>query len=306
MEISPKVSILIPTFNYSHFIGEAIQSALNQTYTDFEIIIVDDGSTDNTDEVVAKYLNDTRITYYKNPVNLGLVENFNKCLSYAKGEYIKFLLADDKFEPSLLEKFVPIMEKYPNVSLVTSNRDMFGTKVKKRNLPFTGLQEGKKVIFESLREKNGNWIGEPTTVMFRRADLRVGNFNPAYYCLVDWEMWLRLLCIGDCFIIPETLSYFRVHSSQASQKILKDYKYTFEEYFFYKEIQIHNRYQLDLSKLEINKIIKKRAAYCAKAMYRLLPRIYQRKERSILVKAFKIANQEKVLLSPLRGIIKIV
>lgn len=304
MERSPKVSILIPTYNYGHHIDEAIQSALNQTYTDFEMVIVDDQSTDNTDEVVAKYLNDKRIRYYKNPVNLGLVENFNRCLSYAKGEYIKFLLADDKFEPSLLEKFVQIMEKYPNVSLVTSNRDMFGTEIKKRNLPFTGLREGKKVIFESLREKNGNWIGEPTTVMFRRSDLRVGNFNPAYYCLVDWEMWLRLLCVGDCYIIPETLSYFRVHADQASKKILKDYKFTFEDYLFYKEIQAHNRYQLDLGRLEIDKIIKKKATYCAKAMYKVMPRFYQKKEWSILAKAFKIAYKEKVLLAPIINHIK--
>jgi glycosyltransferase involved in cell wall biosynthesis len=302
MEFSPKVSILIPTYNYSHHIDEAIQSALHQTYTNFEIVIVDDSSTDNTDEVVEKYLSDNRIRYYKNPVNLGLVQNFNKCLGYAKGEYIKFLLADDKFEPTLLEKFVPILDQYPNVSLVTSNRDTFGTKNKKRIMPLTGLQEGKKVIFESLRDKNGNWIGEPTTVMFRRSDLRIGNFNPAYYCLVDWDMWLRLLSVGDCFIVPETLSYFRVHSNQASQKILRDYKFTFEEYFFYKEIQTHNKYHLDLFKLEIDKIIKKRAAYCAKAMYKLLPKFYQRRARSTLVKAFRIASKEKVLLTPLMGV----
>jgi len=299
MEGSPKVSILIPTYNYSHHIGEAIESALNQTYTDFEMIIVDDVSTDNTDEVVQKYLNDKRITYYKNPVNLGLVENFNQCLTYAKGEYIKFLLADDKFEPTLLEKFVGIMEQYPKVSLVTSNREIFGSQTKTRLLPFTGLQDGKKVIFESLREGNGNWIGEPTTVMFRKADLRVGNFNPDYYCLVDWEMWLRLLVVGDCYIIPETLSHFRVHPNQASQKILKDYKFTFEDYFFYKEIETHNKYQLDLTRLGISKIIKKRATFCAKAMYKVLPGVYHKKKRSILAKAFKIAYRENVLLAPL-------
>lgn len=300
MEISPKVSILIPTYNYGHHIEEAIDSALNQTYTDFEIIIVDDASTDNTDEVVQKYLSDKRITYYKNPVNLGLVGNFNKCLTYAKGTYLKFLLADDKLEPTLLEKFVPVMEQYPNVSLVTSNREVFGSESKKRILPFTGLQEGKKVIFESLREGNGNWIGEPTTVMFRRSDLpRVGYFDPAYFCLVDWEMWLRLLTVGDCYIIPETLSYFRVHPGQASQKIRKDYKFTFEDYFFYKEIEKNNRYQLDLSGLGITRILKKRATFCAKAMYKVLPRLFRKKERSILTKAFKIAYKEKVLLAPL-------
>jgi glycosyltransferase involved in cell wall biosynthesis len=295
----------MPTYNYGHFIDEAIQSALDQTYPDFELIIVDDMSTDNTDEVVEKYLSDERIRYYKNKVNLGLVENFNKCLSYAKGEYIKFLLADDKFEPRLLEKFVAIMEQYPNVSLVTSNRDIFGSAAKKRVLPMVGLQEGKKVIFESLREGNGNWIGEPTTVMFRKSDLKIGNFNADYYCLVDWEMWLRLLTVGDCYIIPEILSHFRVHSNQASKKILSDYQFTFEEYFFYKQIELQNHYQLDLSRLEIKKIIKKRATYCAKAMYKSMYRFYKKKDRSILTRAFKIALQEKVLFTPLLRYIRI-
>jgi glycosyltransferase involved in cell wall biosynthesis len=300
MNSSPTVSILVPTYNYGHHIDEALQSALGQTYSDFEIIIIDDASKDNTDEIVQKYLKDPRFSYYKNPVNLGLVENFNNCLTYARGKYIKFLLADDKFEPTLLEKFVPIMEQYPNVTLVTSNREVFGNETKKRVLPLTGLQNGRKVIFESLREGHGNWIGEPTTVMFRKSDLvRTGNFNPAYYCLVDWEMWLRLLNIGDCYIIPETLSYFRVHPGQASKKILSGYKFTFEDYFFYKEIETNNKYQLDLSSLGINKIIKKRATFCAKAMYKVLPRFYQKKERSIFTKAFKIAIREKVLLAPL-------
>ena len=62
----PKVSILIPTYNYAHYIGEAIESALNQTYNDFELIIIDDQSSDNTDEVVARYLTDSRVRYYKN------------------------------------------------------------------------------------------------------------------------------------------------------------------------------------------------------------------------------------------------
>src|SRR5688572_30003299 len=102
--MNPKVSILIPTYNYAHYIGEAIESALNQTYTNFELIIIDDQSNDNTDEVVTRYLTDPRVKYYKNKVNLGLAANFNEALKFAKGEYIKYLLADDLFHPALLEK----------------------------------------------------------------------------------------------------------------------------------------------------------------------------------------------------------
>ena len=143
----PKVSILVPTYNYAHYIGEAIESALNQTYTDFELIIVDDQSKDNTDEVVARYLSDSRVSYYKNKVNLGLAANFNEALKYAKGEYIKYLLADDLLHPTLLEKMVPVMDKYPDVSLVTSRRDMFGARNKSSDLPLLHLQEGTTVIY---------------------------------------------------------------------------------------------------------------------------------------------------------------
>ena len=114
-------------------------------------------------------------------------------------------------------------------------------------------------------------------------------------------MWLRLLTVGDCYIFPETLSHFRVHPGQASQKIKTDYKFTFEDYFFYKEIQTQNRFQLDLSRLGIQKMIKRRATFCASAMYKLVPKFLKKKERSIVKKAFKIAYSEKVLLAPFSG-----
>lgn len=297
--MNPKVSILIPTYNYAHYIGEAIESALNQTYTDFELIIVDDQSKDNTDEVVARYLADPRVRYYKNKVNLGLGSNFNEALKYANGDYIKYLLADDLFHPTLLEKMVPVMEQYPNVLLVTSRREMFGSKTKSSDLPLTHLQEGKTVIYASVKEKSGNWIGEPTTVMFRKSALSVGKFNTSYTCLVDWEMWLRILTIGDCYIIPETLSYFRVHESQASRLIMKDYKYTFEDYDFYKSLKVSNFLNLDLSRLDIDSMIRKRATFCSKAMYKLLPHISSKKSRQNFLRAMKIAWHEGVVLAPL-------
>jgi glycosyltransferase involved in cell wall biosynthesis len=106
-----EVSVLIPTYNYAHFLDETIQSVLNQTYNDYEVIIVDNKSTDDTVEVVEKYLSDTRIHFYQNDSNLGLTGNWNKCLEFAKGDYIKFLCADDKFHPEMLQKFVTVMDE---------------------------------------------------------------------------------------------------------------------------------------------------------------------------------------------------
>jgi hypothetical protein len=199
---------------------------------------------------------------------------------------------------------VPVMEQFPNVSLVTSKREMFGSKNKSSDLPLLHFQEGHNVIYASLREKAGNWIGEPTTVMFRKSALSIGGFNTSYTCLVDWEMWLRILTAGDCYIIPETLSYFRVHDKQASKLVMNDYKYTFEDYRFYKSMQTENPLHLDLSKIELQGMIRKRAVFCAKAMYKMLPHIASKKPREIFLKAFRIAREEGVLLAPLMQLVR--
>ena len=156
---NPKVSVLIPTYNYARFLDEAIQSVLSQTFEDFELIIVDNCSNDNTEEVISKYLDDKRITYYVNQYNIGLVGNWNKCLQYAKGEYIKFLCADDKFHPYLLQKFVTVMDNNKNISLITSYSEVFGIENIVRKTPFVGVISGKMIITDLINNKIYNWIG---------------------------------------------------------------------------------------------------------------------------------------------------
>ncbi|MEP6512757.1 MAG: hypothetical protein ABJA79_02725 [Parafilimonas sp.] len=100
---------------------------------------------------------------------------------------------------------------------------------------------------------------------------------------------------GDCYIVPETLSYFRILDSQISKKVLDDFQFTFQDYHFYKLIQTKNVCNVDLSEIGIDKIIKKRATYCANAMHKVLPELYKRKGRQIFKRAFKIAYAEGVL-----------
>lgn len=290
---TPKVSVLIPSYNSAHFLHETIESVLNQTYTDFELIIVDDQSKDNTDEVIQKYISDPRVHYYKNEKNLGLVGNWNCCLTYAKGEYIKFLMCDDKFHTQLLEKYVPIMEQYPNVSLLTSFREYFGSKTYVWQLPFCGLQNGKWIIHESL--KDCNFIGEPTTVMFRRESLRkIGDFNTNFTYLPDWDMWLRQLTIGDCFIIPEPLSYFRIHPNQTTQVVMKNLSNYFEEYDFYENIRKWNYYKVDFSEINIDALIKIRALYCSKVIFKSFLSFKIKSNWPFIIKALKILRKEHI------------
>ena len=294
MENNPKVSVIIPSYNSAAFLDEAILSVLNQTFTDFELIIHDDCSTDNTDAIVKKYLADPRVSYYKNDKNLGLGGNWNKALRYARGEYIKFLMSDDKFHPQLLEKFVPIMDEHPNVSLITSYREEFGLENYKNEPPYIFLQPGKKIIQETLKDRN--WIGEPTCVMFRKSNLWVGNFDPNFIYFIDWEMWIRQLSIGDCYIVPETLSYFRVHNKQVSRIIMKNLRNYCETYYFYKGVKEINASRLNFSDIDIDALIKEKAANCIKGIFKLVPRLHKKEYRDLFRKTLAIIYKEKIPL----------
>ena len=294
MIANPKVSILIPSYNYAHYLDETIRSALNQTYTDYELIIIDNASTDNTDQVVGKYLQDPRVRYYKNATNLGLVGNYNRGLEFCQGEYIKCLCADDKFHPQLLEKYVAIMDQYPSVSLVTCDKQAFGHKTHQTITPLTHLQDGRTANLHMLIG-NYAWIGEPSSVMFRKRDLKVGNFSSEYIQYVDWEMWIRLLTVGDCYIIPEILVYVRFHEGSVSKaQKKKRFSVCFEDYKLKKNIQ-QRKYNIDTTDSGIDEAVRKSAIFCIKhAMLKNIPELYNKDNRQAFQKAFQIAYRENL------------
>lgn len=288
------VSVVIPNYNYARFLDEAVLSVLNQTYIDFELIISDNASTDNSVEVARKYLSDPRVQLHQNEVNLGQSGNLNKCIGLARGKYIKFLCADDKFEPDMLQKFVQVMEEHSGVSVVTSNQYLFGGQTGVVDLPYSGLQPGKKILKETIL--SNNFIGGPTSIMVRASN-KVGKFRTDFKWLPDWEMWLRHLAVGDCFFIPERLIYNRLHSNQVTVQVNKNYIARFEEYQFFKEIYEGKLY--GITGPEIKKIVKAKAANCAGVAYRTLPHIVDKTSRSLFRKAVAIAFSENVVLQPI-------
>lgn len=227
MKKSPKVSVSIPTYNRQDYIGEAIDSVLQQTFTDFELIIVDNCSTDNTPEIIKKYaLADKRIKYYRNEYNMGACSNINRAMLLARGEYVKLLFSDDKLAPRCLKVFVEKMERHLDVSLITSFIQYIGNgdHIKgESRFPGTGKLDGK--IYQKDLLINGNWPGSPSGVMFRRKDLHFGLFNHMW---IDWlgdlDMWLRLLSVGNIYVVPEILSYFRIHDKQISSVYAVDFR----------------------------------------------------------------------------------
>jgi glycosyltransferase involved in cell wall biosynthesis len=215
----PKLSICIPTYRYGRFIAQAIDSVLAQDYEDFELLIVDDASPDNTRQVVDPYLaRDRRIRFEVNSTNRGMVPNWNYCLEQARGEYLKFLFADDFLcSVNALSSMVELLDSDAAVSLVFSARhfvDEGGTSFKLVRPFGTDIcrMSGEKLIKHCLARMN-NPIGEPSTVMFRKKEGMRG-FDSRFQQLVDLEMWLHLLEQGDAYYLPEPLSVFRVHGAQ--------------------------------------------------------------------------------------------
>ena len=117
MDRQPKVSVCIPVYNRPDYVAEGIESILCQTFTDFEIVITDNCSTDNTPEVIKSYAaKDSRVKYYRNEYDMGIASNINRAILLSGGKYIKPLFSDDKLSPKCLELFVEVLDSHPKVS----------------------------------------------------------------------------------------------------------------------------------------------------------------------------------------------
>ena len=220
----PLVSICIPVYNGEPYILKTLNSALNQTYNNFEIIIYDNCSTDGTGETV-KSFKDSRIIYHLNDKNYGPLYNFNKCLESANGEFIILLMADDLLKPNSIEKQVDAMLNNPDVSLCISATNVineFDDIIMKRQLYNKSLKiNGKKIAKKSLM-RGRNIYGEPSCVLFRKdKSKQVGNFEetgPIYYS-IDLDYFLRLSYTGNVYYINEFLSEFRISSTNATNTL---------------------------------------------------------------------------------------
>lgn len=225
----PLVSIVIPAYNRPHTLQIAIDSVLEQTYPNIEIIICDDSTNDGVQDMLEPYLHSfPQIKYYKNEQNLFL-GNWHKCFDLASGEYINYLMDDDLFHKEKIEKMVFFFNEFENITLVTSFRQTINEsgeflppiQATVRLYEETRILDGKSLANAALT-RCLNVIGEPTTVLFRKEDLieRFGVYKGKQYSLInDFAAWLSLLSKGKAVYIPEALSYFRLHPNQNNNKL---------------------------------------------------------------------------------------
>ena len=218
----PRVSVLVPSYNYARFLPETLDSVLHQDFDDYELLVIDDHSDDASAAVLERYAKrDSRVRHRINPERRGMVQNWNDCLEWARGDYIKFLFADDRLTfPSALGQMVEQIEARPDVRLVGCAREIIDeqsrTVAVKCYAREATIRSGAEVVAAWLG-RMGNPIGEPSSVLFRRADARRG-FDPRYRQLVDAEMWFHLLQGGAFAYIPECLCSFRRHDAQQSSQ----------------------------------------------------------------------------------------
>lgn len=233
--IEPMVSVCIPTYNHAHFLKDALDSVLAQTYTNFELVVVDNCSTDATRELVADYAaRDDRIRYFCNEINVGPRENLNRCLQHASAAYIKILCADDLLEPSCLEKSMRALIDHADAVLVAHARRVVAADLQLiRIAGYSDRDEliaGQKMIAYSLF--NGNYIGEPSAVIFRK-EAALPGFDTSFRLMIDLELWLRLLEKGSLCYLAEPLSSFRVHAGQETNNAITSFAFLDEEVALY-------------------------------------------------------------------------
>lgn len=220
----PLVSVCIPVYNCKNYVAQAIDSVLSQTFTDFELIIVDNASTDGTLEIIARYT-DSRIRLIRNKTNLGLEANWNKSVREAKGEYIKLLPADDFLYPLCLERQVKAFENSGDfdLSLVVCARDIVnpaGKKLLTRKFPGAEANITGQYAIRRVLRSGTNLLGEPGAILFKRTILeKTGVFNGVLSYVIDVHLWLRMLLLGNLHIIPEPYCAFRLSSGSTSLEL---------------------------------------------------------------------------------------
>lgn len=231
----PLVSVCIPTYNGEQFISDALDSIVSQSFQDYEVVVSDDNSSDNTLEIVEAYEHafpGGLSVLRHEPAGIGA--NWNFAIRNSRGRYIKLLMQDDVLSPDCLSTMVDAFRKHPTAGLVFGRRgiidagaqidvarwkSVYGSLHEAWSIPVSeGLLRGPELLRDRrLLEKPENKIGEPTTVMVSREALDVsGYFNTRLKQLLDFECWYRILRRFDAVFIDRELGKFRLHDTQAS------------------------------------------------------------------------------------------
>ena len=222
--MTPRVSVVVPAFNNERYIGETISSILEQTFTDFELIVADHSSTDNTLAEVKGFVADPRVQVLSTPAGGGAKRNWDRVCEAASGELIKLVCGDDLIYPSMLAEQVAAFDAHPSAVLVASKRtlvDAHGkTLVRARGLAGLSGSVSGRVAARRAVVAGANIFGEPACVMMKRAELEAIDWwdNTQPY-LIDEATYISVALRGDVVAIPKALAAFRINAGQWSVRL---------------------------------------------------------------------------------------
>lgn len=247
---SPTVSVCIPVYNCRPYIGTAIESVLAQTFTDFELIVLDNCSDDGTFEVIGGY-HDPRLRVIRHATNIGAAGNWNRALAESSGSYVKLVCADDSLYPDCLARQVATLERAgSNVVMTCCSRDIIDESGKK--ILNRGYGRGSGLIsgWEAIRQvvcSGTNILGEVSAVLFRRSVIReAGQFDQSLPYVIDVDLWVRILRCGDLVVTPEPLCTYRVSRSSWSFAVAASQSANFCQLI----TRIADEYQVPLSRAD--------------------------------------------------------
>lgn len=238
-----KVSIITASYNYENYIKETIESVLNQTFQDWELIVVDDGSKDNSVEVIKSYCQkDSRIKLFQheNGENKGLAKTIQLGIEKASSKWIAFLESDDTITPNYLDEKLKIAEKYKDVDFIFNDVHMFGNEeiIKGYNDDFfakifsqvKAIQYPAKLLKLFQKNENNNLIPTFSAVMMKKSLVETLDFNSPFKPWLDWYLWIQ--CAGEnatFYYVDKKLTNWRMHkNSYISTQLSEDEKFRFD------------------------------------------------------------------------------
>jgi glycosyltransferase involved in cell wall biosynthesis len=291
----PKVSVVVPNYNYAAFLRERLDSILNQTYSDFEVILIDDASTDSSLQIISGYLADRRIqTVFRKENSGNLFKNWNLGVRMARGEYVWIAEADDHADSRFLEILVKQLDENPAAGLaycqsykVDENGNILGSM-----LDYTGDLDNKR--WEKSFINNGkdecsrymvfkNTIPNASAVLFRkRIYIRAGYADESIYYGNDWLTWIFMMQISDVAFVCEHLNFYRCHPESVREEMDLTEHEIMGSYLVLKFILSHQ---------ELDRQIKKRVyRYRVRAWVNIFFRGRKRFDRTLTRKIFNLVR----------------
>ena len=218
-DVNPLISVLMPVYNGQQYVAEAIDSILNQTYKHFELLLLDDGSSDNSEQIIKGY-KDSRIVYIKNETNKGLIFTLNLGIGLSKGIYIARMDADDISEANRFEKQIQEFQNDEKLVICGSFIKTFGNGAEYyiSHMPVTNSQILASIFFTCP-------FAHPSVMLKKESLLKLNEFyREDYKHSEDYDLWSRLVFVGNSKNIPDFLLNYRVHDKQVST-VFEDHKY---------------------------------------------------------------------------------